>query len=146
MSDSTNIKKINNNRDIIVYDVTFQGFSDLKKYALSGNSKDGIYVGEDSKSYPCFDSSDYAFENRRYWNFVFARNKKELEDKLYLLKRFKTNVNYNKLNCGIYPIVYFGGDNNMLIEVKECDDIVIPNMIQQLIHRQKGKLVKVRKK
>ena len=139
------IKKIVNNRKIIVYGVTFHGFPDLKKYALSEHPKDGVYVGEDSESYPCFDSLDYAFENRYYWNFVFAKSKEELESKLDSLKRFKANGNYYKLNCGIYPMVYFGGDNSMLLEVTECDDFVIPDIIQRQKKEQKGKPVKTGK-
>lgn len=122
-----NIKKIDNNGNITVYGVTFHGFSDLKTYALSGRPKEKVYVGEDSKSYPCFDSSDYAFENRCYWNFVFARSKGELESKLDSLRRFQANGNYYKLNSEIYPMAYFGGDDNMPIEVTECDDLVIPD-------------------
>ncbi|WP_455586337.1 hypothetical protein [Bacteroides sp.] len=121
------IKRIDNNRNITVYGVTFHGFSDLKKYALSGYPKEGIYVGEDSEPYPCFDSSDYAFENRSYWNFVFAKSKEELDEKLDLLKRFKASRNYYKLNSEIYPMVYFGGDNSMPIEVTECNDLVVPD-------------------
>lgn len=139
------IKRIDNNRNIAVYGVMFHGFPDLKKYALSGHPKDSVYVGEDSESYPCFDSSDYAFENRYYWNFVFAKSKEELESKLDSLKRFKANGNYYKLNCGIYPMVYFGGDNSMLLEVTECDDLVIPDIIQRQKKEQKGKPVKTGK-
>ena len=35
-------------------------------YALKGEPKEGVYVGVISERYPCFDSHDYAYENRRY--------------------------------------------------------------------------------
>ena len=71
--------KIAYNRKITIFDVEFNGIEEIKEYALKGVAKDGVYVAEDSQSYPCFDSSDFAYENRSFWNFIFARNREELE-------------------------------------------------------------------
>lgn len=67
------------NENFSVFGVTFANIDEFLKYVNSGEAKDGIYVGADSKAYLCFDSSDYAYEDRRYWNFVFAMSKDDLK-------------------------------------------------------------------
>ena len=89
--------KIAYNRKITIFDVEFNGIEEIKEYALKGVAKDGVYVAEDSQSYPCFDSSDFAYENRSFWNFIFARNREELERKNKILKSIHYKDNYKKL-------------------------------------------------
>lgn len=105
------MKTFKYNENFSVCGVTFANIDELLKYVNSGEAKDGIYVGADSMSYPCFDSSDYAYEDRRYWNFVFAMSKTELERKMVLLKEAKpTGVNYCKLTAKFHPMAYWQGD------------------------------------
>ena len=68
------MKTIDRNGKIAVPGATFKGINDVIKHAVSSKAKNGVYVGEDSMAYPCFDDEDYANENRRFWNFVFADN------------------------------------------------------------------------
>ena len=77
--------EVNKERRLEVYGVCFSGVSELKKVALSGNPKNGVYVGVQMERYPCFDSSDYAYENRYYTHFVFAHSQEELKLKLDVL-------------------------------------------------------------
>lgn len=121
--------KIDQNRRIIVFGVSFGGVNEILMYALKNRSKEGVFVGEDSQLYPCFDSSDYAYEHRHFWNFVFAKTQAELEGKLDALKHIKAGGNYNKLTSDFYPMVYWGGDKASPMDVGECGDIVIPNMV-----------------
>ena len=64
------MKTIDRNGKIAVLGATFKGINDVIKHAVSSKAKNGVYVGEDSMAYPCFDDEDYANENRRFWNFV----------------------------------------------------------------------------
>jgi hypothetical protein len=113
------------NRKIRIYGVTFNGFSDIKKFALTGKPKDGVYVGEDSERYPCFDSSDYEYENRFYWNFVFARSQEELDQKLRRLRSMGHGGNYRKFTDGLSPMIYFQGDSHYPLEVTAGKDVII---------------------
>lgn len=127
-----NKKEVDNNRNITIYGVTFHGINDLKEHALH-KPKEGVYVGEDSLHYPCFDSFDSAYDNRRYWNFVFAKSEEELRKKLEILKNISGEVNYYKLSLHIAeeigPMIYFGGSNDMPMVVTECEDLIIPEKI-----------------
>lgn len=105
------MKKLNYNEKIQVCGVTFDGIDEIIRYGKNKEAKNGVYVGIDSKLYPCFDSSDYAYENRYYWNFVFAMSKVELEHKLEALKTAKIDTNYNKLTEELHPMVYWEGES-----------------------------------
>jgi len=114
------MKTIRNTDLIRVYGVTFENIREVIRYAVKAEPKDGVYVGEDSKLYPCFDSYDYASENRFYWNFVFATSKEELEKKLALLKNSDVvGTNYNKFTADLAPMAYWGGDTCYDVEVSE---------------------------
>lgn len=60
------MKTIDRNGKIAVLGATFKGINDVIKHAVSSKAKNGVYVGEDSMAYPCFDDEDYANENRRF--------------------------------------------------------------------------------
>lgn len=117
------MKTVSNNATIKVYGVEFHGVMELKEYAIKGEPKEGVYVGMDAELYPCFDSSDYAYEDRFFWNFVFARSKEKLQSKLASLKGMRQKApNYNKLTEGMAPMVYWQGDtvHPMLVLEEKC--------------------------
>lgn len=115
--------EIAKNSKIKIFGVTFNGLMDIKKYAIEGTPKDGVFVGDDSKLYPCFDRFDYANENRFYWNFVFAKSKEELDDKLQKLKSMSGRCNYCKLTTELHPMIYFEGDTHHPLEVTEGEGV-----------------------
>lgn len=105
------MKKFKNNETIEVFGASFDGVNDMIEYARKGEPKDGVYVGEDSQHYPCFDSEDYMYENRRYTNLVFAKSQEELDEKLRVLKGMEQlDCNYNKLTEKLHPMAYWEGD------------------------------------
>lgn len=121
-----NILKLKNTATVTVYGVAFHGVDEIIKYALKGTPKEGVYVGEDSQGYPCFDSYDYATENRRYWNFVFARSESELSQKLAILHdQPLTKYDYCKLAHRLAPMAYFAGDEHHSLEITACGDITV---------------------
>lgn len=105
------MKKVSATGRIEVLGVVFVNVQDLIFHALKGIPKNGVYVGKDSKRYPCFDSEDYATENRHFWNFIFATDKEELDAKLSELKSRPQRSNYNKLSQDLHPMAYWGGEN-----------------------------------
>lgn len=90
-------------------------------YAIEGLTKNGVYVGKDTELYPCFDSEDYASEDRYFWNIVFASSKEELNIKLAELKSISPQTNYNKFSETLAPMIYWGGDN--IYDVIATEDI-----------------------
>ena len=112
-----------NDRVIKVYGVCFHGVEELKRVALSRKPKGGVYVGMRQERYPCFDSYDYASEDRYYTHFVFARNAEVLEHRLRILHGMAgTSVDGNG---ELGPTVYWAGDTHHPMQIMECDDIVI---------------------
>ena len=111
------MKKFKNNETIVVLGASFNGVKDIIEHARKRMTKDGVYVGEDSQLYPCFDSEDYMYENRYYTNLVFAKSLEEIEEKLRILKQVERYGNYNKLNSELHPMVYWQGDT--------CHDVLL---------------------
>lgn len=101
--------RINKIFRITVYGVTFNGVEEVVSYVQSGKPKEGVYVKADSKGYPCFDSGDFNYETRRYWNFIFGRSKEEVEQNLQLIRDTAGSFNYCKLRKDV-PMMYWGGD------------------------------------
>ena len=62
----------------------FHGLEELKKHSIYFYNKDGRmedrpYVVLVDKLYPCFDSEDYANENRYYQNYYFTTDREKAE-------------------------------------------------------------------
>lgn len=97
---------------IKVLGVTFDGVEDIIKHARDGVDKSGVWVAEDSQLYPCFDCEDTLYENRRFWNFVFSKDKNDLNNRLAALRGLRPKAdNYSKLTEDLRPIGYWGGDS-----------------------------------
>lgn len=73
-----------NYSQICVLGAQFEDIYEVARCACLHEPKDGVYVGEDSERYPCFDYEDFASETRYYWNFVFATSESEMLDFTYL--------------------------------------------------------------
>lgn len=111
------------NDTIEVLGASFNGVKEMIEYARKKDPKDGVYVGEDSQSYPCFDSSDYLYENRRYTNLVFATTRQELELKLKRLSGMRVlGSNYRKLTGALHPMLYWEGDRFFDVLLTESNE------------------------
>lgn len=114
------MKQYKYNSKITVENVVFKGVQDIINHAIDKEPKDGLYVAYDCKKYPCFDSDDYASEDRFYWNFVFAETQLELACKLDKIKHMdQLACNYNKLTQDLHPMAYWGGDTYNPVMVTE---------------------------
>ncbi len=117
------MKRQKNNETINVLGTSFNGVRDMIEHARKRMPKDGVYVGEDSLHYPCFDSGDYLYENRYYTNLVFAKSPEELDKKLGILKRMsQLSYNYNKLTGKLHPMAYWEGDSNDNVFLTDMSD------------------------
>lgn len=115
------MKTVKNTDPIHVLGTTFLNIHEIIACSAVGTTKDGVYVGKDCERYPCFDSEDYATEDRFFWNFVFAKSKEEMEAKLEILKKISPQGNYNKFSESLAPMVYWAGDS--FYDVMITDDI-----------------------
>ena len=111
------MKRLNNNETIVVLGASFNGVKEMIEHARKRMPKEGVYVGEDSHLYPCFDSEDYMSENRYFTNLVFAKSIEEIDEKLRILKQVERYGNYNKLNSELHPMAYWQGDT--------CHDVLL---------------------
>ena len=107
------MKRLKNNETIVVLGASFNGVKDMIEHARKRIPKDGVYVGEDSELYPCFDSEDYMYENRYFTNLVFAKSPDELDRKMRILTQMsQLSSNYNKLTAVLHPMAYWEGDTH----------------------------------
>lgn len=116
--------RLANYSKITVYGVPFLGVEELAYHFLEGKPKEGIYVGGVRESYPCFDSEDWQYENRFYWNFVFACDQEELKEKVERLRAMEGCYNCRKLCADLGPMIYWEGDTYHLMETNDSEDIV----------------------
>lgn len=74
----------------------------------------GIYVAMIYESYPCFDSSDSIYEDRRYCNFFFSDKPFTIYD-VERLRELPFNFNFCYVNKDMpswaTPAIYWGGDS-----------------------------------
>lgn len=115
------MKTIKSTQPFYVLGVKFENVPEAILYAIKGLAKNGVYVGKDVEIYPCFDSEDYASEDRFFWNIVFARSKEELDRKLVELKSVSPQTTYNKFSETLAPMICWGGDS--IYEVIATEDI-----------------------
>ena len=115
------MKTIKNTDSFNVLGVKFVNVTEAILYAIKRWNKNGVYVGKDAKLYPCFDSEDYASEDRFFWNLVFAMSKEELDRKLVELKSVSPQTIYNKFSETLAPMIYWGGDS--IYDVIATEDI-----------------------
>lgn len=77
----------------------------------------GLHVLEFYEPYPCFDSSDYAYEDRFYWNFFFSKTpftKTEVR-RLAFVKRYGgLEFIKHEMEEWMLPSIYFDGDNETM--------------------------------
>lgn len=106
------MKTIRNTDKIRVLGVTFKDIHEAITYAQEGKPKKGVYVGVISERYPCFDSHDYAYDHRRYWNIIFAKSEVDLKSKLAKLNNTVHSINFCKCSATLAPMAYWGGDSH----------------------------------
>lgn len=118
--------------DFTIGKYTFHGLDDLKsRICLSApSSVDKIrfftdedishapFVGELYERYPCFDSEDYASENRYYLNYIIrdtAITKNDLQKLNALTGRHNCQKLTEKTPSNMLPMVYYDGESGYIL-------------------------------
>ena len=77
-----------------------------------------IHVGELWMRYPCFDSSDFLYENRSYQNYIF-RNHPIWKREMRSLEELPGFCDARRLDDSVpvdmLPMVYYRGDGNTML-------------------------------
>ena len=132
--------EIDNHRDIQVYGVVFHGVQELIS-RVNQESKDGVFVSANTQDYPCFDSCDYASENRSYWNFFFAKDPEELQRKSTLVKNTPKEANNERLTARLVeqvgPVIYWEGDTYHPMITIPCPDFELPEIVEPVKEKKK---------
>lgn len=140
--------------NISIYDTfqyagkTFHGLADLKKAAFEDfnkhdKMKDLPYVVIIDHLYPCFDSEDYANENRYYQNYYLTTNRVKAEcicaetvtgyiftGKPKLYKILEPAFSMGKIEERHLPYIYYHGEGNTMqivqnVKASAIDTIVV---------------------
>ena len=126
------IQMYSTSEDVTILGQTFHGLDDIiahREMALSSGSSStpysmkthgsgGLHVGEVWESYPCFDSYDFANENRTYQNYI-VRDHPITSDDLLQTKRLKNIGNCQFISehmpLDMLPMVYYVGDGGFML-------------------------------
>ena len=84
--------------------------------------KGRVHVGELWMSYPCFDSSDFLYENlyenRTYQNYILRERPITFED-MERLRKLPSGMNAQRLSPSVpedmLPMVYYVGDGDTMM-------------------------------
>ena len=124
------VRKVNINNKIKIegFDYQFNGLKEIQdsyecyynrclsnlKTTQPNNNKSGIHIFKAFERYPCFDSHDFACENR-YWQFYFFSHDKFTESQLQELSKINIYMNRPYPECSFPYIYYCGEGDEMLI-------------------------------
>jgi len=118
--------------DVTILGQVFHGLDDIiahvEMYMCDGSSgnpdkckpekKGKVHVGQLWLRYPCFDSSDYAYETRAYQNFIL-RDRPITSVDMKILNKLPWNGNAKRISESVpsdmLPMVYYIGDGDQMI-------------------------------
>ncbi len=99
--------------------VVFKGVDAILDYVRTQTDSARPYIIERSQRFPCFDSSDYAYENRYYRNFLICQSKQEADIKVVYMKQLKEESNFRLANkslpANMRPMVYFKDEDTSMV-------------------------------
>lgn len=126
-----NIREVSKTSKVEILGHVFNGLSDIKKAVetycrIERDSWDiepkspvnGLHVVCIYEPYPCFDSEDYANEDRDYSNYFFSPRPftKQLIDKLSKLSgRCNAQIVCDSMPEWAVPAVYYSGDGDKMV-------------------------------
>ena len=118
--------------DVRILGHVFHGLEDICSYvemSMSDGSslgpskreakkKGDVHVGELWMKYPCFDSSDYMYENRYYQNFIFRKRPISASD-IKNLEQLPTHGNSKRLSLSVpedmLPMAFYNGEGDTFL-------------------------------
>lgn len=127
------IRKVSISDDIEILGHVFHGLQDIEKHvemslyksyshrqadARKPEAKCDVHVGEMWMPYPCFDSEDFANENRSYQNFVFREHPINQDD-MRVMSELPSKGNECRISenmpAEVLPIVFYVGDGDSML-------------------------------
>ena len=118
--------------DVEILGQVFHGLQDISAHVEMSQSvgssckpsvrepvkKGRVHVGELWMSYPCFDSSDFLYENRTYQNYILRERPITFED-MERLRNLPSGINAQRLSPSVpedmLPMVYYVGDGDTMM-------------------------------
>lgn len=119
-----NIVCVDCNEKLCLNGKSYKGIEDIKKQWRNQKSENRTIIAAYDQ-FPCFDSSDYANEDRSYWNFWFC-DSVNYEKKQLLIEGYNQHDSdycflTEKLPVELTPMVYYkDGSNVMLVANSSC--------------------------
>ena len=114
----------------------YHGLSDLLEASYESYQRMAAepYIVRRTESYPCFDSSDYAYENRFYQTFFFTTLRAKA-DGIYKEEKNKYNgsherklypvldptCNRRQITRRMLPYIYYQGEGNTMLIVQDVN-------------------------
>lgn len=97
----------------------FEEVDAIKEYVRTQTDSSRPYIIERSQRFPCFDASDYAYENRYYRNFLICSSKQEADMKLKDMKHLEAGSNFCLVNMNLpatmRPMVYYQDESASML-------------------------------
>ncbi|MCH5319355.1 MAG: hypothetical protein J1E38_06560 [Paramuribaculum sp.] len=128
-----NIKELGQDAKIEILGHTFDGLQDIESAVeitarvrpdffgdrriernVIGIDPEGIHVLDLYMPYPCFDSSDFLYENRKYHNYFFSKEPftdKDIERIAGAPMKMNYCLVHEEMDENLLPAVYFCGDS-----------------------------------
>ena len=96
----------------------YKSYSHRQADARKPEAKCDVHVGEMWMPYPCFDSEDFAIENRSYQNFVFREHPINQDD-MRVMSELPSKGNECRISenmpAEVLPIVFYVGDGDSML-------------------------------
>lgn len=109
------IREVDTTATFIYNNIEFHGLNDIINHI---NGTNNIYIGSDTQRYPCFDSYDALYEDRKYQNYYFADSQQQLDDRKALMTDVDPQSNYCKLHqntpIDVLPMIYYRGEGDKM--------------------------------
>ena len=114
------LRQISSDCTLSICGVVFEGIDAIKDYWRNQTDGSQPYIIERSLRFPCFDSSDYAYENRYFWNFLICHSKQDAEKKAKSMEQLEvvggnSRLVSENLPADMRPMVYYEDDSTFMI-------------------------------
>lgn len=98
--------------------MVFEGIEGIMDYVRTQTEGSSPYIVERSQRFPCFDSSDYAYENRYFRNFLICHSKQEADIKAKKMTQLREGGNFclvnNNLSADMRPMLYYQDEDRSM--------------------------------
>lgn len=114
------LRQIPSDCTLTICGVVLEGIDSIKDYWRNQTDSSQPYIIERSQRFPCFDSSDYAYENRYFWNFLICHSKQDADKKAKSMEQLEVvrgnfRLVSENLPADMRPMVYFEDESTSML-------------------------------